>query len=223
VSTVLICILWCLVALLGLIILAPLHFEVEGEYAESLSFQGQVRWAGGLLSFAMVRREGTFQWSWSFIGVKMAATEKKGKTDKIEKASHRKKPDTQKGKGDSGGSISSYLNPQLFMAVKEVIFKLLRALHLRVNVSGTYGFDDPSLTGMTMGLMSALNSRKNTIDLTPDFTREIFDIRGSMAGWIIPLQILVIAIVFLLMKPVRAIWWPKIKFRKKQKEAVQYA
>jgi len=49
--------------MLGLILLAPLHFDLEGEYAESLSFQGRVRWAGGLFNFAMIRREGTFHWA----------------------------------------------------------------------------------------------------------------------------------------------------------------
>jgi hypothetical protein len=49
------------------------------------------------------------------------------------------------------------------------------------------------------------------------------DLRGNAGGWFIPLHILIIVLWFLMMKPVRAIWWPIIKKQKKYKEAIQYA
>jgi len=223
VSAVLIYILLAFIALLGLLLLAPIHFDIGGEYAESLRFQGRVRWAGGLLSLEILHREGKFYGALGIFGLEKAISIRGGKKPKSEENIKSNKLFSQKGDGKSVGNISSFLNLQLFTAVKNVFHRLVRALHLGLILSGTYGFEDPSLTGMAVGLLAALNIDNSSIDLSPDFTRAVVDMRGSFKGWIIPLQILVIGIVFLLMKPVRAIWWPKIKFRKKQKEAVQYA
>ncbi|PKM78118.1 MAG: hypothetical protein CVU90_03600 [Firmicutes bacterium HGW-Firmicutes-15] len=216
-SEVLIYILLTLGVLLGIILLAPIHLDILGEYAESLSFQGRVRWAWGLFSFEVIRSEGRFHWSLGFLGLK------KAKPKSIRKTPGRKKLRTEKKPGGSSGNISSFINLQLFTALKVVFRKLVRALHLELNLTGTYGFEDPSLTGVTVGVIAALNRGSSSIDLNPDFTRALVDIRGSVRGWFIPFQILTICVVFSLKKPVRAIWWPKIKYRKKQKEAVQYA
>jgi len=208
---------------LAIISLAPIHFDIWGEYADSVSFQGRVRWAGGLLGFEILRREGNFHWTLGIFGLKKSKPETaEKKTPKNEKNPKSEKRQAQKGRDKSIGNIASFLNLQLFKAVKDVFHKLVGALHLDLNLSGTYGFDDPSLTGVTVGFIAALDRGSSSIDLTPDFSREVVDVRGSIKGWIIPLQILAICVVFLLMKPVRAIWWPRIKFRKKQKEAVQY-
>jgi hypothetical protein len=222
VSEVLIYILFILGAVVGLILLAPIHFDFGGEYTESLTFQGRMRWAGGMLSFAIIRREGIFHWALGIFGLKKPSPMSASKTRKSKKPPKREKPRTNKEGGNSFGNISSFLNLQLFTAVKDVFHQLVRALHLELNLSGTYGFDDPSLTGVTVGLIAALERGSSSIDLNPDFTRAVIDLRGSLQGWIFPVQILAIGIVFSLMKSVRAIWWPRIKFRKKQKEAVQY-
>jgi hypothetical protein len=190
---------------------------VGGEYAESLKLQGRVRWAGGLLRLELIRSEGIYQCSLGFLGLKKAIPKSEKKTPS------RKKPRTKKRRASSNGNILSFVNPQLFFAVKAVLFKLVQALHLGLNLSGTYGFDDPSLTGITMGVIATLNRGSKSIDLNPDFTKAVVDIRGRIRGWLSPFQIIVIGVKFFLKKPVRAIWWPKIKFRKKQKEAVQYA
>jgi len=223
VSEVLIYTLITLVALLGIVLLAPFHFDFLGEYAENLSLQGRVRWAGGLLTIEIIRSEGKFDWAVSILGIKRSNPIGEEKTPKEKKPSKSKKERAESRGGDSSTNISSFLNLQFLTAVKDVFHKLMRTLHLVLNLSGTYGFDDPSLTGVTLGMIAALNRGGNSIDLHPDFIRAVVDIRGSMRGWVIPLQILAVGIVFLLKKPVRAIWWPKIKFRKKQKEAVQYA
>ena len=216
-SAVLIYILVTLGALLGIILLVPINFGFRGEFAESLSFQGQVGWAGGLFRLEIIRSEGILHWAMSFLGMKKSIP----KSAKETPAS--KKPPTKKKVSRSTGSISTYINRQLFAAVKVVLRKLVQSLHLNLNLSGTYGFDDPSLTGVTAGLIAAIFGKSASIELKPDFTEAVVDVKGSIRGWFIPLQIVVICIVFSLSKPVRAIWWPKIKFRKKQKEVVKYA
>jgi hypothetical protein len=203
--------------LLGIILLAPFHFDFGGEYKESLNLQGQVGWAGGLLKIRIIRSEGIFHWSLGFLGLK------KSNPVGTRKNISPQKPRAEKKRAGSTGNLTSFLNLQLFTAVKVVFRKLVRGLHLRWNLSGIYGFDDPSMTGVMIGVIAALNGGSSSLDLNPDFNRAVVDIRGSIRGWFSPLQILAICIVFALKKPVRAIWWPKIKIRKKQKEALKYA
>lgn len=209
-------ILLTLGVLLGLILLPPIHFDAGGEYADRLNLQGRGRWAGGLLSLEIIRSEGRYQCSLGLLGLKKAIPKSEKKTPSS------KKPRTRKRRASSNGNILSFVNPSLFFAIKAVLFKLVQALHLGLDLAGTYGFDDPSLTGVTMGVIATLNSGSNAIDLNPDFTKAVVDIRGRIWGWVSPFQIIVIGVGFFLKKPVRAIWWPKIKTRKKQKEAFQY-
>lgn len=204
--------------LLAIILLAPIHLEVSGEHAEGFNFLGRFNWVWGLLSIEIIRSKGIYHWSLGGLGLKKSMPKNSKKATPGKKTSR-----STKKRASSFGNISAYLNQQLFAAVKTALFKLIRALHLQINLSGTYGFDDPSLTGVVTGLLAALNTGGGSINLDPDFSRGVADIRGSIRGWFSPLQIIIICVIFFLRKPVRAIWWPRIKFRKKQKEAVRYA
>ena len=216
-SGVLFYILITIVTLLLLILFAPIHFNFKGEYSHNLNFQGRVGWAGGLLSLEMIRSEGSIYLVLGLLSLRKTIPARERKTP------IRTKPLKEKRRINSIGDILSVINRQLFTAVKVVFSKLVRALHLGLNISGTYGFDDPALTGVSMGVIAVLNRGGSSMDLKPDFTGEVVDIRGTIRGWFFPLQILAIGVAFLLKKPVRLIWWSKIKFKRKQKEAVQYA
>ncbi len=205
--------------LLVIILSVPIHLEFSGEYAEIFNLKGRLRWAGGLLSIEIIRSKGMIYWSFGCLGLKKSKPKKRKTTPGKDARQAAKK----KKRANAFGNLSSFLNPQLFAAVKTLLLKLIKALHLNFNLAGTYGFDDPSLTGFTVGLLAALNTGGRSIDLDPDFTREVVDIRGRIRGWFSPLKLMAIGAVFLLKKPVRAIWWSKIRFHKKQKEAVQYA
>jgi hypothetical protein len=211
---------WILIAVLALLIVllsVPFHFGFQGEYAEALNFQGRVAWAGGLISFLMVRKEGKTHLSYGILGFikEVPATEKKD--------SWQKRTSAKKGVVDYLGNLSLYLNRQIFAVVKVLLKRLRGALHLHLNLSGIYGFDDPSLTGMMMGAIAALGIRNNTVNIDPDFTGAVIDIKGNFRGWFVPLHILAIIVIFLFKKPIRAIWRPKINFRKKQKEVFKHA
>lgn len=203
--------------LLVIILLVPFNFGFAGEWVHALRFQGEVGWAGGLLGFKMTYDEGRYNLVLAFLGLRKVMPQRERKT------SREKKQSPTKGETKSGGGMWKFVNRQLFSAVKMTFSKLVRALHLNLKLFGRYGFDDPSLTGITAGLIAALGRSGSSIELNPDFSEEVVQIRGSAGGWFIPLHILAIGIVFLFKKPVRAVWWSKIKFRKKQKEAVQYA
>jgi hypothetical protein len=206
-----------LLVLLLVVLLAPINIDFRGGYAQELKLKGRIGWAGGLLSLEVMRGQGKTSLILGLFGLRKPVSTDKG-TDKA-----KKKPKSQKQRSKSTTRLSTFINRELLAAVKAALLKLQRAMHLDLNVSGRYGFDDPSLTGFAMAIMSAVLWSSSTLNFYPDFTGEALDIQGKASGYFIPLQIIIIVLLFLLARPVRAIWWPMIKMRKKQKEAVQYA
>lgn len=214
-------VLIALAALLGVILLAPVHIDFRGEYAQTLSFHGRLRWAGGLLSLDLRHGEGRLELTPGCLGLKKTL---KNAEEKKQPGGLKLRSGKKKRKGQSEISPLSFLNLRLLQAVYESIRRLLRALHLNMKLSGVYGFDDPSLTGIVLGVMTALNTGMSySIDLKPEFAGEAVDLRGDIKAWFIPLHILIIGLRLIFKKAVRAIWWPKIKNSRKHKEAVQYA
>lgn len=217
-SAILLDVLLVIGILLIAILLVPIHFYFQGGYAQRVNFQGRIRWTGGFLSLDITRSEGKIQTSLGLLGIKKHMSPGAGTSRKDQK------PSPEKGREkSSGNNIMDFISRQLFAAVKDLLGKLIRAWHLNINLAGIYGFEDPSLTGIVMGLIATFQYVSGSIDLSPDFTEAVVDIQGSIRGWFVPLQVLVIALVFIFKKPVRALWWPKIKIKRKQKEAVQYA
>lgn len=203
--------------LLLILLLAPLHYECAGEYGESIQYQARIRWAGGVLAFVVAGHGGQVKISFRILGKKVSPSTK---GDKPPKAKTQSASESRK---DSRSHIGDFMSIQLWSTIWTGIRRLWQALHLALQVSGRYGFEDPSLTGFALASMSALNCNGNSFDLRADFTEEVLDVRGSLRGWLVPLQILLIGLIIIFKKPVRALWWPKIKMRKRQKEAVQYA
>ncbi len=204
--------------LLALFLLVPIHFDGSFEYAGHLNITGRIRWASGLICFEINRHQEMLCWRLRVLGFRKSGPVRNAGEERglLEKTSSKKR------QSGSPGKIMSYVNRQLLAEIKTVSLKLMRALHLDLNLSGRYGFDDSSLTGYAAAVMAALNSG-SSVNLVPDFSREVLDVRGNLKGWLIPMRIIGIALSFLLKKPVRAIWWPMIKFRKKQKEVFKYA
>ena len=83
-----------------------------------------------------------------------------------------------------------------------------------VNVSGTYGFDDPSITGIVCGIISIINAAvpNGVINVEPEFEDEVYDIEIKVKGRIIGCIILFKTLRFVMNKEVR-----KNIFSKKEK------
>lgn len=91
---------------------------------------------------------------------------------------------------------------------------LWRAFHLEVRLAGTYGTDDPALTGYLAALLATMDVDDIVCDLHPDFSCAILDISGSIRGHFIPAQLLALALTFMWQKPVRRLWLAKLKTKK---------
>ena len=101
--------------------------------------------------------------------------------------------------------------------IKEILeyFKLVLniAKPKYMHLYGTYGFEDPSLTGIVCGISGIVkgiipNAR---IHLTPDFTREVMDLDLRAEGSMVMGSLAYQTVRTVLKKPVR-----KILFRKKK-------
>jgi len=213
--------LWYLInglaVILVIVLLAPISFDIRGGYFQELHLQGRICWAGGLAGLEVVHSQGKTDVVLGLLCLKIPVSSDKSKTKT------RKKTKSHKQHAKSAPHFSTIINRRTFSAVKASVNKLKRAMHLDIDVSGTYGFDDPSLTGNVMAILSAFLWNCNTINLCPDFTGTAADIEGKARGYFIPLHIGIIIVLFLLARPIRDIWWPMIRRPKKRKEAVQYA
>lgn len=204
-------------AILLMILLTPIGFSLSGSYHQTASLRGKVGWAGGIISLEVLYRQGKVTLAAGVPGLVKTFSPRRGKTeakDRPRGARKARKPALH---------LSSLTERAFLQAIGVVLGKMWRALHLRLNITGCYGFGDPSLTGLVMAIISSLAVTSPSINLYPDFSGEATELDGDAGGYLIPLQIIVIAVLFLLARPVRTVWWPMITMGKKQKEAVHYA
>jgi hypothetical protein len=82
-----------------------------------------------------------------------------------------------------------------------------------MHLYGTYGFEDPSLTGIICGVTGIIKSiiPHARIHLTPDFTREVIDLDLRAEGSMVIGNLAYQTIRTVLKKPVR-----KVLFKKKK-------
>lgn len=102
--------------------------------------------------------------------------------------------------------------------INEILEYLKRVLNIArpkyLHLYGTYGFDDPSLTGMVCGVSGMINSiiPHARLHLNPDFTQEILDLDFRAEGNLVIGSLVYQTVRTVLRKPVR-----KILFRKRKR------
>lgn len=102
--------------------------------------------------------------------------------------------------------------------------QLVRSLDLRLCLTGTYGTDDPALTGMLAALVACTANENRRLELQPDFEESGVDLTGSIECRVVPIVIIGLTLKLLLTSPVRRLWWPKL-FKKNNnnlKEVIQH-
>ncbi|MGE5631832.1 MAG: DUF2953 domain-containing protein [Caulobacteraceae bacterium] len=136
-----------------------------------------------------------------------AAKEDQGKTEE-EKQKKKEKKEKR------GFDIRDFTKKELIEEIFEYIKRIIRIAKPKyMHLYGTYGFDDPSLTGMISGIVGIIRGLvpDAKLHLTPVFDEEIFDLdfraEGSVAVGSIAYQTVRTA----LKKPIR-----KILFKKKK-------
>jgi len=113
----------------------------------------------------------------------------------------------------------------LLLAILKTLLSIIKACHLRLQLSGRYGTTDPALTGLAAGLIAALPAEHGSLNVHPDFSGPALELAGKASGRVIPLVMLGLALQLLMAKPVARLWWPGLKSKLtkiKLKEGVQH-
>ncbi|MEQ8174189.1 MAG: hypothetical protein ABRQ26_03885 [Syntrophomonadaceae bacterium] len=207
-------ILGAFLLILASLLLLPWRFGLQAENQPALEIKAELEWAFGTFGFRASYGSGGFNSQVVIFGFARHLSSDKKETA-VDTASEKPKRKPRR------GALSDYLNRSMIASLILLLRRLIKALHLDVNLSGRYGFEEPDITAITTLLIGFLGG--SAINLKPDYSRGILDIRGYVRGRVIVARILVIAVQFLLSKPVRAIWRPNITIKRKRKEIIQYA
>jgi len=202
------------------LLIMPFDFAGRGEWGGVKYFEARLKWAGGLAVIVFTGREGSFITTLSIGGLTLWRGGKKKKS-----LPSPGKQKSAKGKNDfSLRKIIGLLSDvELFKVGIAFLRRLVRAFRVDIKLSGRYGADDPALTGLLAGLLALINGDKIKLNMQPDFTDAVLDLRGALQSRVIPVELLGICLNLIWQKPVRRIWVSAIKTKIKfKKEEVQH-
>lgn len=203
---VLICIL---LSILMIILFIPFKYFMNGKIDDSIGGSAEVRWIFGLVKVIVYKYEDEPQIKISICGLNVYSRKliEESNEKKVEKASKKKR---KKKEFKSKRNIGRNLLVEFFNYFKDII-NIVKPKHFRI--SGAYGFEDPSLTGILLGIISAIKGvvPKAKIDVGPDFEEETINIQVEIYGDIKVYEICYRTIKLIIKKEVRKILFKKSK------------
>jgi len=191
------------------------------------NYSGQVLTADGF------RVKVALGWAWKLLGINAEIegeayditlrifNQRVYKLKNKETLEEEQQPDKQFEKKDKhkkdrkGFSIKELSDKTLINEILEYFKRVLNITKPKyLHLYGTYGFDDPSLTGIVCGAAGIIKSiiPNARLALTPDFTQEIIDLDLRAEGSMIMGSLAYQTIRTVLKKPVR-----KVLFKKKKR------
>lgn len=209
--------LYILLFIIGLIILLLLI---------PVSYSGQVDTYGGF------KAEVAVGWAWRLLGIKAEMEGeaydmnlllfnrriyriKGNKAVEQEEASEEKaKEEPKKKKKGREFGIRDILDKSLFTEIKEYFKRTLGILKPKyIHLYGTYGFEDPSITGMIAGAAGIIKGMfpHAKVSLSPDFTQEILELDFRAEGSVVIGSLAFQTLRTAFKKPVRKIWFRRKK------------
>lgn len=191
-----------------------------------VSYRGRLMMEGGF------RAEAAVGWAWRLMGI---SVEMDGDAADVAvtifnrrvlrfngRKSHEVKDDTiqetekekteKKKKSELG--IRDICNKALIEEIIDYIKRVLGIIKPKyLHLYGTYGFDDPSVTGILAGVTGIIKGMvpHARIALNPDFTREVLDIDFFVEGSMTAGSLVYQTIRTMLRKPVRKLWFRRKK------------
>ena len=203
---VVICII--LILLLGLLVV-PFDYNFHGYINNNIYGIADVRCFFGLIKFIVhkEKEEPCIKMRFSICGLGFPINKNrknniknKDKKKKVKKNSNRKMEITKK------------LICTCYEYLKDII-NIVKPKH--INISGTYGFDNPFITGIVCGVISIINSviPNSAVNIKPEFKDEVYDIKINGYGKVVGFIVLSRTLRFIIDKEVR-----KNIFSKKQKD-----
>lgn len=204
-------ILLFLLGLAFLLLIIPVNYRGQVLTAEGFRAQFAFGWAGKLFGISAEIKGEDYDVTLRILDKRVHKLKSKGQEGE-KKQSEQKTEKKAKEKKVPG--FREITDGALINEILEYIKRVLNVVKPKyIHLYGTYGFDDPSITGMVCGAAAAIKPMipHARVRLYPDFTQEIIDLdlraEGSMTVGSLAYQ----TIRTVLKKPVR-----KILFRKKK-------
>lgn len=177
---ILLIIIFILLFLLFLILFIPFEYFVKGKIDGSIGGSVETRWLFGLVKVAVYKYEDKPVIKIIICGLnvyskKLLEGDIKKKEKKLENNEKKQK------KSKSKRKFGKDLLLEFFRYFKDII-NIVKPKYLKIN--GVYGFEDPSLTGMLLGIISIIKGAvpKAQIYAEPDFEEELIKIEAEIYG-----------------------------------------
>ena len=203
---ILLILFFILLSILLLALFIPFEYLLNGKIHDSVEGKAEIRWIFGLIKIIICKYEEKPEIKIIICGLNIYNKKliKRINTKKNKKSKKEHKPRT---------NIGKKLIIELFKYFKDII-NIIKPKYFRI--SGIYGFDDPSLTGMLLGLISIIKGAipNAQIYVKPDFEEENINIEAEICGDIKVCVIGYRTLKLLIKKEVRQILFKKSKLLK---------
>ncbi|URZ03300.1 DUF2953 domain-containing protein [Clostridium felsineum] len=162
----------------------------------SLDIDSKITFLFGIIKIKFIRKDNKLNFGIYLFGKKLKFKKKSNKKKQKEKKKSKRKIKWV----NILSNIIQYFK-EIINILKPKVFK----------VEGVYGFYDPSLTGITTGIIPILKSvlPLSNVNLQPVFEEEALDIEVEVTGYIIPMVMIVDTLKFILNKEVRKVIFKK--------------
>ena len=168
-----------LLSILTLIIFVPFKYFLNGKIDGSIGGSAETRWLFGLIKIIVYKYEDKPEIQIVICGLKIFS--KKIIKDNKTKEKKSDKKEKSKKKSKSKRSFGKDLLLEFFKYFKDII-NIVKPKYFKI--SGVYGFEDPSLTGMLLGIISIIKGAvpKVQIYVEPNFEEEFINIEAEIYG-----------------------------------------
>lgn len=181
-------ILYLLAALLLILftlLIVPFSYKGEAAVYEGISFNYKVGWFWNLINIRGTKKE-EIQTTEVFLGSKRifkVKTKEKPEPDCDEDEDEDDEVSKKAAKKEN--NFKSMFDLSLIKEALNYLIKIIKQISPKyLHLHGTYGFDDPAITGMTAGFIYTLQGAwpQSKIQLQPSFTEEILELELKAAG-----------------------------------------
>ena len=197
--------LFILLSILLLMLFIPFEYLLNGKIHDSADGKVEIRWIFGLIKIIICKYEEKPEIKVIICGVNIYNKKLIKNINTINKKSKKEnKPRINIGKN---------LIVELFKYFKDII-NIIKPKYFRI--SGIYGFEDPSLTGMLLGIISIIKGAvpNAQIYVKPDFEEDNINIEAEICGDIKVFVICYRTLKLIIKKEVRQILFKKSKLLK---------
>ena len=213
-----------LATLLALVILAILFVPVSYRFrwkglqmGEPQGLQLDVAWAG-LLHFSPARRSGagsrTDRKGSPKRGGRSASDESGERRHRGQKPKERRKVSFQQ--------VRPYLGREVLAEVIKLVRRLFGAMHPQVRAARiAFGLEDPADTAYLWLALLPL-TLWFPAQVTPTFNEQGLSGEADVRGWLIPGQLIGLALITILARPVRRVWWNQFKLGLQKRRSMKW-